>query len=440
MKIYVLIFIFLLSSSFLRSESTQTEIDVYAHQIFKTPIALGVFTTSDDEKESSELATQLSWILKQDLDFTNFFSIIPPESFLEDPNKVSVLNYSLWRSLKVKYLVKGVLTTQNQPKNNIKLLIHVISIDHEKIIYEVSKTIVKEKHRTMIHEFSNEIYEKLTGDKGIFLTKIAFISNRTGFKELYIMDYDGKNIEQLTKLGNIVMLPSWTPSGKKILFSSYSTRNKKKNLDLFEIDIASKKMKILSKREGLNMGATYSPDVNTIALTLSVNSYPNIYFMNPDSSHLRLAAASRESDFSPTFSPDGKKLLFVSTRSGNPHLFIKDISQPIKEAQRLTYAGQYNAAPQWSRVGNKIVFAGQLENYFDLFRIDPKGFVIERLTKSIEKGHNEHPSWSPNGKHIAFHSTRSHKSDIYIISGDGSLEKQITENFGKCTTPSWGPR
>ncbi|MBI2027415.1 MAG: PD40 domain-containing protein [Deltaproteobacteria bacterium] len=441
MKIYnlLLAFSFFSSLSYLHLQAAppQTQIDVYAKEVFKAPIALSYFSVSTEknQKETENLNRQLYDILRQDLDFTNYFIFIPPESFLEDPRKMANINYSLWRQLKIKYLITGALKIGE----TIDISIKVVSIDQEKTIYQESKSSSKDGLRTVMHQFSNEIYEKLTGDKGIFLTKIAFISNHSGFKELYTMDYDGNNIEQLTRLKNIVMLPSWAPSGNKILFSSYATRNKRKNLDLFEIDTTTKQIRTLSKREGLNMGATYSPDGHTIALTLSINSYPNIYFMKPDSSGLHLAAASPESDFSPTFSPDGKKILFVSTRSGNPHLFIKDISQSVREAQRLTYAGKYNAAPQWSKSANKIVFAGQLESHFDLFSIDPKGFVIERLTKSLDNGHNEHPSWSPNGRHIVFYSTRSNKSDIYIITANGSLEKRITHDFGKCLTPAWGP-
>ena len=412
------------------------QVTVYARKIFKTPIALAQFTKKGDSKIEDDLAFDLRSVLRQDLDFTNYFKWIPPEVFLEDPNKVEKINFKSWLSLQANYLMTGHYEEEG---DQLTVTVFLYDIKKEILAATLSKTAEKSKKRRLMHFLANQVLQKITGENGVFLTKIAFISDKSGHKELYMMDYDGENIVKLTNRKNIVLLPAWSPDGTKILFSSYTTHeNNKQNLDLFSLDLETKEAKTISNRKGLNMGGAFSPDGRSIAATLSLNTgRPNIYMMNEDGSHPKLVIQSYESDFSPAYSPDGKKLLFVSTRKGNPHLFIKDLSNREGEARRLTFAGHYNAAPKWSAAANRIVFAGELDGHFDLFDIDPKGFVINRLTKILDKGDNEHPSWSLNGRHIVFYSTRERKSNIYIITADGSLEKKITDNFGNCTTPTW---
>ncbi|MBI2609090.1 MAG: PD40 domain-containing protein [Deltaproteobacteria bacterium] len=417
-------------------KNKRTYISIFAKKILKTPIAIANFV-QEGEKETA-LAFTLRSIVRQDLDFTNYFTFVPPESFLEDPNKQEKIDFTKWRSLKVRFLILGNFTKK---EDNLIVTLKMFDTQEEKIIFKKTLEAHEIKQRHLMHLFSNNLVEILTGEKGIFLTKIAFTSDKTGHKELYVMDYDGKNITQLTKRKNYVLLPSWSPDGKKLLFSSYTEHKKNvKNLDLFIFSLETKKTEILSQKTGLNMGGVFTPDGKYVALTLSVrDGYPNIYLHDLEKKEAQIIAQSSESDFSPAFSPDGKKLLFVSTRKGNPHLFIRDLRGPATEAKRLTFAGKYNAKPDWSPAGDKIVFAGQLEGHFDLFSIDAKGYTIERLTKIISEGDNEHPSWSPNGQHLAFYSTRQKKSDIYIITADGSLEKKLTSDFGNCTTPAWSP-
>ncbi len=420
-----------------QADSSQPQVTVYAKKIFKIPMAMAKLIKKDGNKTEDDTAFSLRSILRQDLDFTNYFKWIPPEAFLEDPNSQEKINFKVWQSLQSSYLISG--NYEEVEKNKITVTLFLHNIKKEILAATLSKTALYSQKRQLMHFLANELLQKIADEKGIFLTKIAFISDRSGHKELYMMDYDGENIEKLTNLRNIVLLPSWSPDGTKILYSSYKTHEENlQNLDLFSLDLKTKKTTLISNRKGLNMGATFSPDGRSIAATLSFNSgKPHIYLMNEDGSRAKLLIQSYENDFSPAYSPDGSKLLFVSTRKGNPHLFIQNLSTLKSEPRRLTFAGHYNAAPKWSPAANKIVFAGELDGHFDLFDIDPNGFVINRLTKILDKGDNEHPSWSPNGRHIAFYSTRERKSNIYIITADGSLEKKITDNFGNCSTPTW---
>ena len=418
------------------TNSSQPQVTIYAKRIFKLPIALAHFIKSGEPKTEDDTAFELRSILRQDLDFTNYFTWIPPEAFLENPNEVQKLNFKTWATLKTSYLISGHYSEES---DKITVTLSLYDIKKEELSETFSKSSSTSKKRQLMHFLANQILQKITGEKGIFLTKIAFVSDRSGPKELYMMDYDGHNIVKLTSRKNIVLLPAWSPDGSKILYSSYATHDgNQQNLDLFSLDLKTKNTKLISSRKGLNMGGTFSPDGRSIAATLSLNKgNPNIYQMNEDGTHPKPIIQSYESDFSPTYSPDGKKLLFVSTRKGNPHLFIQDLVQTHAEPKRLTFAGHYNAAPKWSGASNRIVFAGELDGHFDLFDIDPKGFLINRLTKILNQGDNEHPSWSPNGRHIVFYSTRERKSNIYVITADGSLEKKLTDNFGHCSTPAW---
>lgn len=294
------------------------------------------------------------------------------------------------------------------------------------------------------HAVSNQVYYRLTGQKGIFDTKVAFIGKRSkeSSKNLFIMDYDGRRLRQVTSYKTIMVSPAWSPDARYIAYTRYATtrysgKGRLMNPNLYLYDVKRNREKVISEFQGQNSGATWSPDGKTIAFTSSKDGNPNIYTYNVDDGTITPLIQNSGMDVEPGYSPDGRSLVFSSSRTGNPELYRLDIA--AQKQTRLTFSRYYNSSPSWSPAGDRIAFAG-LDNplgkraYFDIFLVSPTGDSLERLT--IDSGNNEDPSWSSDGRHLVFTSTRHGGSDIYFINSDGTGEKRLTSGI-LCYSPDW---
>ncbi|MEO1173812.1 MAG: hypothetical protein AAFX94_17450, partial [Myxococcota bacterium] len=284
------------------------------------------------------------------------------------------------------------------------------------------------------HKFLDELVKLLTGQEGIFSSKLAYIRSTKEGKAVFVSDYDGRNSRRLTDPKVISLLPAWGPGGSTVLFTSYL----KNNPDLFRLNVRSKDLEWLSNKRGLNTGASVSTVGKRIALTLSVDGNTEIYMMDWSGDNLKRLTNSWGQDVSPTWSPDGKQIAFVSSRAGNPHIYV--MNSDGTNQRRLTFQGNYNQEPKWSpKPGGPIVFTARDERLkYDIFLVDPGSGELTRLTQ--DEGNNESPSFSPDGNQIVFTSTRAPGAGkkIYVMDIDGRNQRRITRGGG-FESPVWGP-
>jgi len=302
------------------------------------------------------------------------------------------------------------------------------------------------------HKLADWIYTKIKGKKSIFLSKIIFVSDRTSVgkdtkKELYSMDFDGRRVERLTFFNSTVISPSVSPDNKNIIFSVIQShvqtdrKNKStKNIDLMIYNRDSKKSVTVSGHPGINSGAVYSADGKSIYFTLSKSGNADIYEMDLASKNLRQVTTHYAEDVDPTVTADGSQMSFLSNRAGKAHIYVMDPRGVEKDVRRISFVGQFNAAPRFSPDGRSIVFTSWVDQGFDLYRIDSQGNNLARLTKNF--GSNEEPWWSPDGEFIIFTSQRvlnrsKALQDIYIMNRDGEIVGQLTQDFGLCFSPRW---
>lgn len=284
--------------------------------------------------------------------------------------------------------------------------------------------------RRMAHTFSDEILQVTTGERGPFTGKIAFVSKQTGNKELYLMDYDGYNVQRLSRNGSINLNPDFSPSGKEIIYTSY----KKRNPDLYRRDIFSGSEARIAANPGINVTAAYSPDGSRIALAMSKDGNSEIYVIGKDGKQLARLTKNNAIDVSPAWSPDGRQITFVSDRLGKPQVFIMNADG--SGVRRLTTSGAYNVSPRWSPKGDRIVYCRQ-QGGFQIFAINPDGSGDTQLTS---EGSNEHPRWSPDGRYITFSSQRGGREAIYIMRADGTGQVMVSRGKGSDSHPTWSPR
>lgn len=399
------------------------------------PIGAPTFRVLDAQNETNKkLATELTAILRNAVDLVRPLELVDPKSYL-NPEKKSLVQpkYKNWLAVGASGLIRAGLKLDG---SEVRLSFRFFDVvtQRQLLVREFSHD--RSTAPKAIHQFLDEVIKLLTGEEGIFSSRIAYVKRTTKGKAIYTSDIDGRSERRITEPTSLSLLPAWGHDGKALLFTSYL----RENPDLYRLDLTSRKLDWLSHKRGLNTGASVSPDGEKIALTLSMDGNTEIYVMDRHAKGLTRLTDSWGQDVSPTWSPDGKQIAFVSSRSGNPHLYVMnaDGSHP----KRLSFRGNYNQEPDWSpRADGKIVFTARDERLrFDIFLVDPKNGEMTRLTQ--DQGDNESPSFSPDGHHIVFTSTRppQYGKKVYVMDIDGMNQRRISTRGGDYETPAWSPR
>lgn len=356
-----------------------------------------------------------------------------------------------WASESYRYIIQTELTKAGE---SIELALKLFDLKDKKSIFDKKSNINFSNIRSYGHGLSDEIYKAITGNESIFKSKIVFVSDRTSRKsdtrkELYIMDFDGKRIQRLTYLNSMIISPAISPDNTKLLFSviegkwrksSRGKVHKVKNLNLYLMDLKTKKTTLISELNGINSGAVFAHDGEHIYLTLSNQTNADIYKMNLKTKKKEKVTKHFLDDVDPHINKAGDLMTFLSGRSGKAMIYTMDPRSLEKDVKRISYVGRFNAAPRFSPDGKEIVFSSWVDNRFDLYKIGSDGNNLVRLTKNF--GSNEEGWFSPDGQFIVFTSQRviSRKKavqDIYIMNREGEILSKITNNFGKIYTPRW---
>ncbi len=286
--------------------------------------------------------------------------------------------------------------------------------------------------RQVAHTFANEIVKALGGGlPGIALTKIAFVSKRTGHMEIYVMDYDGFNQHPITSYGSLSLTPRWSPDNNKLAFTSYVSGNP----EILIYSMLSHHLLPFPKYPGLNVTPAWSPDGKKIAFCSSLSGDPEIYVSNADGSGLQRLTFSPSVDISPVWNPKtGNEIAFVSDRSGSPQIYIMNADG--SNLRRLISGGGEASEPAWSPDGQFMAFEWRVSETgtFDAYLIDIASGQITQLTH--DAGRNEHPTWSPDGRHLVFESTRAGSRQIWMMLANGTNPKQLTTD-GENWNPNW---
>jgi TolB protein len=400
------------------------------------------------------LGSQLFNVLLNDLDVSNYFEFIKQDAFLEDTSEVGLrpapqetggFKYENWKKIGADFLVRAGFQVV---KDELILTGYLYQISQAKTLLDKEYKEYKgnqDNYRDLAHRFSNDIVKALTGQQGIFRSRIAVASDKEGkdWKEIFVMDWDAYNSRRITSHKSITLSPAWSPDGKTIVYTAYAyhAKAKTRNADLFSYELDTGKRFLLSSRPGINSGACYHPDGKSIYLTVSQGGNPDIFKIKEDGENpIRITNGPLGAmNVEPAIRPDGNKIAFSSDRSGQPMIYTMDMD--ASNVKRITFAGRYNASPVWSPDGKKLAFAGFDKDHFDVFIMNPDGTTLERLTAANKKNgkpsNNEDPTFSPDGRHIMFISDRTGSKQIYIVNVDGSNERRITTDTANYFRPKW---
>ena len=381
-------------------------------------------------------------IQKTILNNFNFYSHLIEIEKIENRNiTLGEKNKFLSKYQRGNYLLKIKFIKEN---NSYKFVAEGRNILKNEKKLEYERIISQDHLRLISNEVSEKFFKEVLKKDSIFKDKILFISDyasKKGYKNIYIMDFDGYNIKKITSHQGIVISLSVSKDGKKVLYSLINEKKiKKKNVNLILLDLETKKSTLISKRKGLNSGAIFSNGGKNIILTMSHQGNSEIYEIDISSKYLTRLTKNRGIDVDPSLSDDGNLMTFLSTRSGKAMIYTMNLMSPAKEIKRISYVGKFNATPRFSPDSKEIVFSSWLDNRFDLFKINNDGLNLSRLTKDF--GSNEDPDYSKDGQFIVFTSQKvisSKKSskNVYIMDIEGRIIRPLALKFGKCTGPRW---
>jgi TolB protein len=281
------------------------------------------------------------------------------------------------------------------------------------------------------HTIANDLVRIVNGKSGIFLSQIAFASDRDGAWEIYLMDWDGGNQRRITYHNGLSILPSWSPDNERMVYTSFS----KNASDMYVINRRGGGRIRIHTGLNLNTSARFSPISNEIAFVGSVNGNPDIYVIKDDGTGLRRLTTSTSIESTPEWSPNGRQICFTSGRSGSPQIYVMDAEGT--NVRRISYdEGQWNDDARWSPDSEQLAYTSRVNGRF---QIRVTNVVTGESRIIAGEGSNEQPAWSPDGRWIAFQSNRSGRWQVYRMRVDGTDLQQLTsERENK--EPDWSKK
>ncbi len=397
----------------------------------KIPMAVPVFRAMTANSQEREQVVPFADSIEQLLDFSGYFKMLDRASFLYDAQNSGItekeLNFANWTAVGAELLITGGIRFEG---SNLVVELRLFDTFKGKLLVGKRYRGGATEQRTIVRRFCSEVLLAVTGNSGFYDSQIAFVSTASGHKEIYLCDFDGRNVRQVTNKRSITAFPSWSMDGRYLAFTSFI--NGPSQIYIHNLKNGLEKHTTF---KGVQISPVWSPIKSELAASLSVTGDQEIYLLTGEGKMIKRLTDSRGIDVDISWSPDGKKIAFVSNRSGKPQIYIQEIGSG--RVQRLTFEGNYNTQPSWSPKGGMIAYSSMEGGEINIYVIDVEGNNPIQLT--VNQGDNEAPSWSPDGSLIAFSSTREGKSKIYVMTAFGTDQRRLMTLPGEQSYPRWSP-
>jgi TolB protein len=384
------------------------------------PLAIGRF------RGEESLPQSLSTIVRADLERCGLFRVVDAPV---PADETGTPDYNALRSAAADAAAAG--SAQRLADGRIDVRYRLWDVVKGADLGGMSYPVVAGDLRLAGHRVADQIYEKLTGEKGIFSTRIAFVTKAGTTSTLYATDADGENKQRVLISREPIISPAWSPDGKELAYVSFNERK----AVVYVQNLAASSQRVIANYRGSNSAPAFSPDGATMACTLSKDGGSQIYLMNRDGSNVRRFTQSSAIDTEAKFAPDGKTIYFVSDRGGGPQIYRKGVGGG--DAERVTFQGSYNISPALSPDGKLLAYISrQGGSVFKVMVMDLAGGNVRGITDTTD---DESPSFAPNSRFIVY-STRAEGRDVLMMSGnDGRGKAVLGESGTQYREPIWGP-
>lgn len=406
----------------------------------KPRLAVADFAPRNDAtKNHSQVFTQ---VVRDDLAFSGILDLVSPSFYPPQvPTVPAELKNPAWteQPINANLVAFGNLTESASEVEIQAWLYDVRSPSNQAVIGKVYRGApTDDQVRKFAHQFADEIIGRLSGGlPGIASTQIAFVSSRTGTKEIWVMDYDGANQHPLTSLHSISLTPRWSPDASRIAFTCFAPSHGVVSPQICMYSLDAGKVVTFPRFRGTNSSPAWSPDGTHLIFSSSMLGNPELFVTDANGSNPKRLTFANGASTSPAWNPKtGQSVVFVSDRDGIPKLFMMNADGTNSTQMDVPDKG-YLIDPAWAPNGQLLAFSWRRpEGNYDLYLMDAATRQIVELTR--DAGRNERPSWSPDGRHIVFESTRGGTRQIWVMLADGSQAHQLTTQ-GHNESPNWSP-
>ncbi|MBK5932037.1 Tol-Pal system beta propeller repeat protein TolB [Halochromatium salexigens] len=393
------------------------------------PIAVVPF----GERESARPGVDLANVISADLSRSGRFRSLPRREMLNMPHRQDEIDFREWQLLDINNLVIGEISPAEGGGYSLRWsLFDVFSGD------EIASHSLRASERGLrhaAHRIADQIYETLTGERGVFATRLAYVTSGPRGSDsrvaLRVSDADGYNPQTIVDSADPIMSPTWSPDAQRLAYVSFEGSKS----SIFIQELTSGRRERVASFEGINGSPAFSPDGRRLAMTLSKDGNPDIYVMELASKQLTRLTDHYAIDTEPAWSPDGRQIVFTSDRGGRPQIYR--VSASGGPAQRVTFEGDYNAAASYAPDGRSLVMVTRVNGRFQILVTDANGGGSRRLVSNGAL--DESPSFAPNGSMVIYASQNNGRGVLSVTPIAGGSGQRLSQESGEVREPAWSP-
>lgn len=383
-------------------------------------------------QEPGAAPEDVAWVVDSDLARSGQFAPVSRSNMLGRPSSEKEIFYRDWRAINAEYLLIGRVSAEG---TQMRIEYELYDVVRQRQAHRGVESGPINEARMLAHRVSDAIYEKLTGIRGAFATRLLYVSvtRVPGAKDYYrltLADSDGARPIVLLESREPVLAPGWSPDGRQISYVSFESGRPA----IYRQDLSTGAREQLTNFRGLNGAPAWSPDGKNMAMVLSKDGSPDIYLMNLASKKLTRITRHYAIDTEPTWMPDGRSLLFTSDRGGRPQIYRYDLRTGTTE--RLTFEGGYNARARVAQDGRNVVMVHQQNGQFHIALLD---LVTNRLQVLTSTELDESPSIAPNGSMVLYATKHAGRGILAAVSVDGGVKFRLPSREGDVREPAWSP-
>ena len=399
----------------------QFRVEVAGVGLTQLPISVSLFRGEDAAPQ------KISAIVIADLERSGQFrNIAGAPTGLDETSRPDV---SFWRQRGSDSLINGSVTRLADGRFDVRFRLWDVVRGQD--LGGQSFAVTQGDLRLAAHRIADFVYERLTGDKGVFSTRIAYVTRSAQRYNLWVADADGENAQAALTSPEPIISPAWSPNGTQLAYVSFESRKPV----VYSHDVASGKRRLIANFKGSNSAPAWSPDGRTLAVTLSQDGSSQLYAIDTvTGGEPRRLAQSASIDTEPNYSSDGKSIYFVSDRGGTPQIYRMPASGG--NAERVTFTGNYNISPALSPDGRYLAYVSRLSGAFKLHVMDLTSGNTTAITDTTA---DESPSFSPNGRLIVYATKQQEREALMTTTLDGKLKARLSGQLGDIREPDWGP-
>ncbi|WP_372524536.1 Tol-Pal system beta propeller repeat protein TolB [Piscinibacter sp.] len=409
------------ASGLLLSAPAWAQFRVEISGVGATQVPIAVVKFRDEERTNQSV----SGIVRADLERSGVFRNIDAPGALDETSHPTM---SDWRARAADALVAGSVSRLADGRLDVRFKLWDVVKGSE--IGGLSNPVDAADMRVAAHRVADYVYEKLTGEKGVFSTRIAYVTKGGGRFTLRVADADGEGGQVALNSPEPIISPAWSPDGRELAYVSFESQK----AVIYTQDVASGKRRAIANYRGSNSAPAWSPDGQTLAVTLSRQGGSQLYLMGRNGDNVRRLTNSAAIDTEPTFSPDGRTIYFVSDRGGSPQVYRTAVAGG--NAERVTFNGNYNISPAISPDGRTLAYVSREGNAFRLYTLDLASGAALALTDTAD---DESPSFAPNGRLIIYAARAQGRDVLMTTTLDGKIKARLVSTTADVREPVWGP-